>query len=58
METTYFAVSLPVFTRVRSSDFFDPSKTTLRGIIRRFPCAITSLEVRMDNRINPERKRK
>jgi hypothetical protein len=34
------AVSVPVFARFKSIDFFGPSKTTLLGVIRRFPCAL------------------
>jgi hypothetical protein len=32
-------VSCPVFARLISIDFLDPSKTALLGVIRRFPCA-------------------
>jgi hypothetical protein len=35
----YVAVSLPEFARLRSTDLVDPSKTALRGVISRLPCA-------------------
>jgi hypothetical protein len=57
-EITYFAVSLPVFARFSSCDFFCPSNTTLRGVIRRFPCAIATEEQIIKNKISKEMNEK
>jgi hypothetical protein len=35
----YVAVSCPVFARFSSIGLFDPLKTTLMSVFRRFPCA-------------------
>jgi hypothetical protein len=52
----YVAVSWPVFARFRSIDLFDPSKTALLGVIRRFPCAKLSIGKREANPNNPARR--
>jgi hypothetical protein len=47
------AVSFPVFARLRSKDLVLASKTTRRGVIRRFPCATASVLSKKNSPIIP-----